>query len=269
MNPQTYFEDLVSTFTSDESLPRIGIVPDGPAGPLPDTIPLYGLDGDGRPSLPQGTVSGEGFALALRVLPRMLYCNLCVRLQQEMGSMLESKTTDDTQVERASQPWEDTGDLDLASRPREGVHDLESSSSPTPQGTAANVQKDTLIPRTKIAISTIYDWIRGTASDNAARADTEDVTMDDIELKEREFYKSQRRERIARRLGMVNRLIAALLGGLSVIVPMLIVAINSSQVKTLVTSNVAVLLFSLGLAWKSTAKIETLLATRSLSWWSL
>lgn len=140
------------------------------------------------------------------------------------------------------------------------VHDLESSSSPPPQGTAANVQKNALIPRTKMAISIIYDWIRGTASDNPVRADTEDVTIDDIELKEREFHTSQRRERIARRPGMRNRLIAALFGGLSLIVPMLIMAINSSQVKTLVTSSVAVLLFSLSLAWEFTAKIETLLA---------
>ncbi|KAI4258285.1 MAG: hypothetical protein L6R42_005184, partial [Xanthoria sp. 1 TBL-2021] len=80
-----------------------------------------------------------------------------------------------------------------------------------------------------MAISNIYDWIRGTASDKAARADTEDVTMDDIELKEREFHTSQRRERIARRLGMRNRLIAAVSGGLSVIVPMLIMAIDSWQ----------------------------------------
>lgn len=102
INPQTYFEDLVSTFTSDENLPRVGIVPDGPAGPISDTIPLYGLNDDGKPSLPKDTVSGEGYALALRVLPRMLYCNLCVRLQQEMSSMLESKTTDDSQMERIS-----------------------------------------------------------------------------------------------------------------------------------------------------------------------
>ena len=102
INPQTYFEDLVSTFTSDENLPRVGIVPDSLDGPISDTIPLYGLDGDGRPSLPKDTVSGEGYALALRVLPRMLYCNLCIRLQQEKSSILESKTTDDSQMERVS-----------------------------------------------------------------------------------------------------------------------------------------------------------------------
>lgn len=113
-----------------------------------------------------------------------------------------------------------------------------------------------------MAISTIYNRIRGITSNNPVRADPEeDVTINDIELKEREFYKSQRRDRVARRLGMRNRLIAAVFGGLSLIVPMLIMAIHPSHVKTLVTSSVAVLLFAVGLAWKSTAKIETLLAT--------
>ncbi|CAL8577902.1 hypothetical protein XPA_003712 [Xanthoria parietina] len=313
INPQTYFEDLVSTFTSDENLPRVGIVPDSLDGPISDTIPLYGLDGDGRPSLPKDTVSGEGYALALRVLPRMLYCNLCIRLQQEKSSILESKTTDDSQMERvsslliryatfkrnqnaitkdltaaeksvldammrrnfpsssdisasdhdsASQPSEDVRDPESASQPRDHLHDLESSSSPRPQGTAKNLHKKALIPRTRMAISTIYNRIRGITSNNPVRADPEeDVTINDIELKEREFYKSQRRDRVARRLGMRNRLIAAVFGGLSLIVPMLIMAIHPSHVKTLVTSSVAVLLFAVGLAWKSTAKIETLLAT--------
>ncbi|KAL8918527.1 MAG: hypothetical protein Q9172_005397 [Xanthocarpia lactea] len=91
---------LAALSTSDESLPRIGVVPDGPAGPLTETIPLYALDTDGKPSLLKNTVSGEGFALAMRVLPRMVYFNLCTRLQQEMSLMLETKTTDNTQVER-------------------------------------------------------------------------------------------------------------------------------------------------------------------------
>ena len=113
-----------------------------------------------------------------------------------------------------------------------------------------------------MAISTIYNRIRGITGNNPVRADPEeDVTINDIQLKEREFYKSQRRDRVARRLGMRNRLIAAVFGGLSLIVPMLIMAIRPAQVKTLVTSSVAVLLFAVGLAWKSTAKIETLLAT--------
>lgn len=95
LNPQTYFKDLVSKFTSAESLPRFTNTRGGS-----ESIPLYGLDTDGRPSLPKDTASGEGFALAMRVLPRMLYYNLGVRLQREMSLMLENRTTDDTQMER-------------------------------------------------------------------------------------------------------------------------------------------------------------------------
>ncbi|KAL8754604.1 MAG: hypothetical protein Q9184_005063 [Pyrenodesmia sp. 2 TL-2023] len=95
LNSPTYFEDLVSRFTSAESLPRFTNELEGL-----EYILFYGLDTDGRPSLPKDTVTGERFALAMGVLPRMLYYNLGVRLQQEMSSMLESKTTDDTQLER-------------------------------------------------------------------------------------------------------------------------------------------------------------------------
>lgn len=76
-----------------------------------------------------------------------------------------------------------------------------------------------------------------------------------------EHFRSERRERLARKLGMRNRFIGALCGGLSVIAPMLIMAINPSQIKTLVTASVAVLLFSIGLAWRSSARIDALLAT--------
>lgn len=94
-NSQTYFEDLISRFTSAESLPRFT---DNTFGS--ESISLYGFDADGQPSLPKDALSGEKFALAMRVLPRMMYYNLGVQLQQEMSLMLESKTTNDTQMER-------------------------------------------------------------------------------------------------------------------------------------------------------------------------
>lgn len=92
---QNYFEDLVSRFTSIENLPHFS---SGKAES--ETVSLHCLDAHGRPSLPKNTTSGEGFALAMRVLPKILYYNLVVRLQQEMSFMLESKTTDDKQLER-------------------------------------------------------------------------------------------------------------------------------------------------------------------------
>lgn len=75
------------------------------------------------------------------------------------------------------------------------------------------------------------------------------------------FQRFRRIDRLERKLGLNDRMIAAVLGGLSLIAPMLIMAINPSKVKTLVTSSMAVLLFSVGLAWKSTAKTEALLGT--------
>lgn len=98
----------------------------------------------------------------------------------------------------------------------------------------------------------------------SAIADTRGTTRIDIgvsQTTQNDYFRAERRERLARRFGMRNRLIAAVLGGLSLVVPMLIMAIKPSQLKTLITSSVAVLLFSLGLAWKSSARTETLLAT--------
>lgn len=95
LNSKTYFEDLVSRFTSNESLARLTRNQRDSK-----SVPLYGLDANGGASLIKDTMSGDGLALALGVLPRMLYYNLCVRLQQEMSLILESKTTDDTQLAR-------------------------------------------------------------------------------------------------------------------------------------------------------------------------
>lgn len=75
------------------------------------------------------------------------------------------------------------------------------------------------------------------------------------------YGRTRQMDRLARELEMRERFIAAFCGGLSLIGPMFIMAIKPSQIKTLVTSSVAVLIFSLGLAWRSSAKIETLLAT--------
>ncbi|KAL8832886.1 MAG: hypothetical protein Q9170_004688 [Blastenia crenularia] len=71
----------------------------------------------------------------------------------------------------------------------------------------------------------------------------------------------ERVARVERKRGMKNRFIAAIVGGLSIIVPMLVMAIHPSQLKTLVTAGVAVLLLAVGLAWKSSAQVEVLLGT--------
>ena len=76
-----------------------------------------------------------------------------------------------------------------------------------------------------------------------------------------DFARGQRLIWLEYKHGMPKRFVAAIFGGLSVIAPMLVMAIHPSEVKTLVTASVAVVGFSLALAWKSSAQVETLLAT--------
>lgn len=117
-----------------------------------------------------------------------------------------------------------------------------------------SIKHNALVAATSRVFREMYTWITGIESDESLQEGAKDTSA-----KEREFYRLQRADRVVRRLGMRKRLLAAVFGGLSFIVPMLIMAIRPSQVKTLITSTVAVLLFSLGLAWQSAAKTETLL----------
>lgn len=73
--------------------------------------------------------------------------------------------------------------------------------------------------------------------------------------------RTQRLNRMEQQRGTYRRFAAAVLGGLSVNVPMLVMAINPSKVKDLVAASVAVVLFALGLAWKPSAQVKTLLGT--------
>ncbi|KAL9033811.1 MAG: hypothetical protein Q9180_005751 [Flavoplaca navasiana] len=279
LNSTMYFEDLVSRFTSAESLPRVFR-----GGVESKSVPLFGLDADGRVSLPKDTVSGEGFALALQVLPKMVYYNLSVRLQQEMSLILESKTTDDTQMARvrsllnqyaklqryqygfgndsthlARLAFDATvrrsrGAVDVASQPREASHDLENVTPPL-SDRDESTRRDREERTERIRQEPIVRF-----PEESTGSDPEELPYVSGMTK-RDYLRSERRERLARKFGMRNRFVAAVLGGLSLIAPMLIMAIKPSQVKTLCTSSVAVLLFSLGLAWKSSARTETLFAT--------
>ena len=76
-----------------------------------------------------------------------------------------------------------------------------------------------------------------------------------------EYEKDQRYWQIALKRERPKRFIAAILGGLAFVTPMLIMAIHLSLEKNPITSSVAVIAFALAVAWKSTAQMETLLAT--------
>lgn len=65
---------------------------------------------------------------------------------------------------------------------------------------------------------------------------------------------------LERESGFQMRFVTAILGGLALIAPMLIMAIHPIREKTLITASLAVFLFALGLAWKSSAKRQEILA---------
>lgn len=57
----------------------------------------------------------------------------------------------------------------------------------------------------------------------------------------------------------LKRFLFAILGGLAIVVPVLIIALGSVPTKTIVTVAVAVFLFALAVAWASSASPESLL----------
>ena len=71
------------------------------------------------------------------------------------------------------------------------------------------------------------------------------------------YGRMQRLARLEQKHGMQRRFVAAIFGGLSVTAPMLVMAIHQSEVKTLITASVAVVVFALIVAWKSSAQAET------------
>ena len=74
------------------------------------------------------------------------------------------------------------------------------------------------------------------------------------------FSRMQHIDRLNRQLNFKTRFATAILGGLALIVPMLIMAIHPIKKKTLITASVAVFLFAVGVAWKSSAKEQEVLA---------
>ena len=70
----------------------------------------------------------------------------------------------------------------------------------------------------------------------------------------------KRLDLLERQTGFQARFITAMLGGLALVAPMLIMAIHPNRLKTLITASVAVFLFALGVAWKSSAQRQEVLA---------
>jgi hypothetical protein len=75
-----------------------------------------------------------------------------------------------------------------------------------------------------------------------------------------DYASEMSRDRKYGKLDFPRRLLAAIVAGGSLIVPMLIMSIHSSLRKSLIVSSCFVLVFALGAAWKSAMKPEDVLA---------
>ncbi|KAL8721408.1 MAG: hypothetical protein Q9181_007711 [Wetmoreana brouardii] len=239
-----YFESLVSLLTSAENLPRFGLPSDNDdanPGVNVETIPLYGVGADGRVLQPKGYTSGEGMVLAYRVLSNMSLFHSTSRLQHELRMMLDQKTTSNEQMER--------------------VHSILVQYEKVLS--IRHLLQDQMEYYEDHALRALVG--KQTDSPTVSRRQSDDVwiAMPEPAMPEtmESYNRSRGKDRLARKFEMKSRLLAAVFGGLSLVGPMLIMAIRPSQVKTLITSSAAVLLFSLGLACTSSAKTETLLGT--------
>jgi hypothetical protein len=75
----------------------------------------------------------------------------------------------------------------------------------------------------------------------------------------REFQHEVRLEARRRKEEFPRRLLTALFGGVAVVVPMVIMSLGRSLVKSLITSSVAMLIFGVVLAWTSAADEASLM----------
>lgn len=76
------------------------------------------------------------------------------------------------------------------------------------------------------------------------------------------YSKQVRRLEYSRKKGFPQRLVAALVGGLSLITPMIIMSLDPSLKKSLITTSIFILVFGVALAWRTSMQSgEVLTAT--------
>jgi uncharacterized membrane protein YfcA len=87
-------------------------------------------------------------------------------------------------------------------------------------------------------------------------------TEEQRQLRQDDFTDKKPPKNISPRVERLARFIVALLGGATLIVPMLVMSIHRSQTKSLITTSVATILFSAFLSFGlRTSDLETLVAT--------
>ncbi|KAL8715700.1 MAG: hypothetical protein Q9220_000367 [cf. Caloplaca sp. 1 TL-2023] len=288
-----YFEELVRGCTQTDAL-AVGF-----GNPfLGAKLPLLDYDVEGSPQLPSITMpflSEHNAALCAFILSHLTRTHLQWQLQYETNLILERRTTSEEQIERvrnllrsyekqieAYDPSSRYGYYPQACEYMRQVlgsrlkHPLTGSEGQiNTSKTRLEDEEDQLgaLGQPEVekkgpfakAFKEIVDRVTKKERRATKESDTEQVDTaaqgEGVFNSTARWGMDERVARVARRRGMKNRLTAAIVGGLSVIGPMLIMAIHPSQVKTLVTASAAVILFAVGLAWKSSAQVEALLGT--------
>jgi VIT1/CCC1 family predicted Fe2+/Mn2+ transporter len=82
----------------------------------------------------------------------------------------------------------------------------------------------------------------------------EDIDIDPRKSRARSYNRAARRDEYQRRRGFPVRLFAALVGGASLIVPMVVMSLHPDQTKSLVTTSLFILLFAVLIAWRTSIK---------------
>lgn len=107
---------------------------------------------------------------------------------------------------------------------------------------------------------TVFDPLRRALMEHLPRRLT--FSQHERERREREYEEGQLPRELSKFVDVVARFVIAVTGGAAVVVPMIIMALGPSHVKTLVTVSVAVVVFSLFLSLGiRVSNVETLVST--------
>jgi len=271
---QKYFKELVVEATEVEKLPYINRLYEIPSSvgssgiSTPNNkVGLYGVaPGDG-PLTSTDVMGDEGFPLSLRISSNMIMSRLKSDLQCEMVTIVENKTIAKLQISRIHTLLKDIREYLKTLRVYLTSIGLFLSNTRTPGSAGGHdllvteesrirtkILKEHTPPRPLIGGSINISMMAGLAQQLLPRGENglEGPT---------EFMhdRKHRLDHLKRQTGFRTRFITAILGGLALVVPMLIMAIHPLRIKTLITASVAVFLFALGLAWKSSAQRQEML----------
>ena len=284
VHTQEYFRELVRACFQSRYLPRF--VPktwvanrEGrPLADFEDHVSIYSC-ARGSECLNLEDISPQEMShLSIFILPGLVTAYLRSGLQLELCDTAKRKSTSAEQIQEVESLLDRLIKLESATNENEGEEGclyklwfegglITAVWNQLVKATAAESTAGAMQATPTISIeSDINNEERGFGSEARRRrqrssndASTTEITP--TQVTRANYNRMQRLKAMERQDRLIERVLAAILGGLSLIAPMLIMAIHPSLGKTLITSSVATLIFALGLAWKSTAAVETLLGT--------